>query len=77
MDVKEIAAGLWGWERDRMVAIAKASKPWQCVDVAPSKAVTLNLVQCELVTNDTTGTATLTWRATDLGRQVASELGGE
>jgi hypothetical protein len=77
MDVKEIASKLWGWERERMLFIASASKPWECISVAPSKAVRLKLVQQEVVVNDTTGTAELTWRATDLGRQVASELGGE
>ena len=74
MTPEEIAADLWGWERTRLKEIVGLRHPTSSENVAPGKAVDRGLVQVRVDRNDTTGTATLTWEASDLGKEVAALL---
>lgn len=73
-DPTGISKGLHGWEIERLLELAKHDKPWLTENVAPSRAYEQLLVRHEVIVNEVTGTATLAWRLTDLGRQVAEVL---
>lgn len=75
MTDQEIADGLWGWERTRIVEIAKLKNPPGSIDGVPAWTVTLNLVRPISYVNETLGTAELSWEATDLGKRVAALVG--
>lgn len=73
-EVGRIASELWGWEITRLIEIAKLRHPTSHETTAPGRALREKLVQVRMDANDTLGTVTLTWEATDLGRQVAERL---